>query len=78
MSEVAPIALNTPQKGSTRTSIKTFVTGALVGTFLGATFLGAISHLLVIGLATLGVGTVVLHGARGRVSVGIARRSLRR
>jgi len=54
------------------------VTGALVGTFLGATFLGAISHLLVIGLATLGVGAVVLHGARGRVSVGIAHRSLRR
>jgi hypothetical protein len=60
------------------TSIKTFVTGALVGTFLGATFLGAISHLLVIGLAILGVGALVLHGARGRVSGGTAHRTLKR
>ena len=32
------------------TSIKPFIVGALFGTFLGATFVGAISPLLVIGL----------------------------
>jgi hypothetical protein len=49
-----------------------------VGTSLGATFLGAISHLLVIGLVILGVGSLVLHGARGRVSAGTAHRPLKR
>jgi hypothetical protein len=59
------------------TSIKTFVLGALFGTFLGATFLGAISHLLVIGLVVLGVGAAALHGARRRLSERIPHRSIK-
>jgi uncharacterized protein (DUF2062 family) len=48
--------------------IKTFITGALLGTLLGATFLGAISHLLVIALALAGAGALALHGRRRRLS----------
>lgn len=46
------------------TSVKIFVLGVLLGTLFGATFLGAISHLLVIGLAVVGVGAVALAGRR--------------
>ena len=46
------------------TNIKIFVTGALLGTLLGATFLGAISHLLVIGLAVVGISALALAGRR--------------
>jgi hypothetical protein len=59
------------------TSLKTFVFGALFGTFLGATFLGAISHLLVIGLAILGAGAVALHAGRRRLSERIADKAIR-
>jgi hypothetical protein len=59
------------------TSIKTFVLGALFGTFLGATFLGAISHLLVIGLAVLGAGAVALHDGRRRLSERIADKAVK-
>jgi uncharacterized protein (DUF2062 family) len=48
--------------------IKTFITGALLGTLLGATFLGAISHLLVIALALAGAGALALHCRRRRLS----------
>jgi hypothetical protein len=47
------------------TKIKTFALGALLGTLLGATFLGAISHLLIIGLAVVGAGALVLARRRG-------------
>ena len=46
------------------TSVKVFVLGALLGTLFGATFLGAISHFLVIGLAVLGAGAVASAGRR--------------
>jgi hypothetical protein len=49
------------------TSTKPFIVGVLIGTLLGATFLGALSHLLVIGLAVLGAGAVALHGMRRRL-----------
>jgi hypothetical protein len=59
------------------TSIKTFIFGALFGTFLGATFLGAISHLLMIGLAILGAGAVALHTGRRRLSGRIADKAVK-
>jgi hypothetical protein len=54
------------------TSIKPFIVGALFGTFLGATFLGAISHLLVIELVLVGAGAAALRRGRRRVSCRIA------
>lgn len=59
------------------TSIKAFILGALFGTFLGATFLGAISHLLVIGLVVLGAGAAALHGGRRRLSERIADKAVK-
>jgi hypothetical protein len=59
------------------TSIKTFIIGALFGTFLGATFLGAISHLLVIGLVVLGAGAAALHGARHQLAARTAHRAVK-
>ena len=50
------------------TAIKTFVIGALAGTIFGATFLGAVSHLLILALALVGVGTLALQGRRRRIS----------
>ena len=49
------------------TSVKMFVTGALLGTLFGATFLGAISHLLIIALAVVGAGALALAGRRRRL-----------
>jgi hypothetical protein len=49
------------------TAVKTFVIGVLVGTIFGATFLGAISHLLVISLAVVGAGALTLAGRRRRL-----------
>jgi hypothetical protein len=46
------------------TNIKTFVVGALLGTLFGATFLGAISHVVVIGLAIVGVSALTLAARR--------------
>jgi uncharacterized protein (DUF2062 family) len=46
------------------TNIKRFVVGVLLGSLFGATFLGAISHVLVIGLAAVGVSAVVLAARR--------------
>jgi hypothetical protein len=46
------------------TSVKIFVLGVLLGTLFGATFLGAISHFLVIGLAVVGASAVALAGRR--------------
>jgi hypothetical protein len=46
------------------TRIKMFIIGALVWTLFGATFLGAISHLLVIALAVVGAGAVALESRR--------------
>lgn len=46
------------------TNVKIFVLGVLLGTLFGATFLGAISHVLVIGLAVVGVSAVALAGRR--------------
>lgn len=45
------------------TSVKMFVIGALLGTLFGATFLGAISHLLIIALAVVGAGALAMAGA---------------
>lgn len=59
------------------TSIKAFIVGALFGTFLGATFLGAVSHLLVIGLVVLGGGAAALRGGRRRLSARIADRAVK-
>jgi hypothetical protein len=47
------------------TKIKTFILGALAGTLFGAIFLGAISHLLIIGLAVVGAGALALARRRG-------------
>jgi uncharacterized membrane protein YdjX (TVP38/TMEM64 family) len=49
------------------TAVKTFVIGVLLGAIFGATFLGAISHLLVISLAVVGVGALALAGRRRRL-----------
>jgi uncharacterized membrane protein YdjX (TVP38/TMEM64 family) len=46
------------------TSVKMFVIGALLGTLFGATFLGAISHLLIIVLAVVGTGALAMAGRR--------------
>ena len=43
-----------------RLAIKTFVIGVLAGTIFGATFLGAVSHLLIIALAVFGLLTVAM------------------
>jgi hypothetical protein len=42
------------------TNIKMFIIGALLGTILGATLLGAIAHFLLIGLAIVGAATATL------------------
>jgi hypothetical protein len=49
------------------TSVKMFAIGALLGTLFGATFLGAISHLLVIALAVVGASALALAGRRRRL-----------
>jgi regulator of protease activity HflC (stomatin/prohibitin superfamily) len=57
----------TPQRHGARclmTSVKMFVIGALLGTLFQATFLGAISHLLVIALAVIDAGALALAGRR--------------
>jgi F0F1-type ATP synthase assembly protein I len=59
------------------TSIKPFIVGALFGTFVSATFLGATSHLLVIALVVLGAGAAILRGRRHRVSERIANRAVK-
>jgi hypothetical protein len=48
------------------TNVKVFIMGALLGTFFGATFLSAISHFLVIGLAVVGAATATLATSRGK------------
>ena len=48
-------------------NIKTFIIGALLGTILGATFLGAIAHFLLIGLAVVGAATATLAIRRHRL-----------
>jgi hypothetical protein len=53
-----------------------FAIGALLGTLLGATFLGAVSHLVIIALALFGAGTLALKGRRRQVSGGRTRRDL--
>jgi hypothetical protein len=60
------------------TNIKTFIIGVVVGTLFGATFLGALSHLLVIGLAVVGATTAALAVHRHRLPEGRARKGLRR
>jgi hypothetical protein len=50
-------------------TIELFILGALLGTLFGATFLGAISHLLVIGLVVVGASGAVLAGRRHRLLV---------
>ena len=59
------------------TSTKPFIVGILIGTLFGATFLGALSHLLVIGLAVVGAGGVALHGVRRRLVGRSEHKSLR-
>jgi len=59
------------------TSIKPFIAGALFGTFLGATFLGATSHLLMIGLVVLGAGAAALRAGRRRLSGRTADRAVK-
>lgn len=58
------------------TAIKTFVIGVLAGTIFGATFLGAVSHLLIIALAVFGAGMLALQGRRRRISGGRSRKDL--
>jgi hypothetical protein len=60
------------------TNIKIFIIGVVVGTLFGATFLGAFSHLLVIGLAVLGAATAGLAVHRHRLPEGRARKGLKR
>ena len=43
---------------------KIFFLGAVVGTVLGATVLGAVAHLLLIGFALAGLGVAAYHGRR--------------
>jgi hypothetical protein len=45
-------------------TVKTFLIGVLVGTIFGATFLSAISHLLVIALAVVGAAALTVAGRR--------------
>ena len=49
------------------TNVKVFIMGALLGTLFGAAFLGAISHLLVVGLAVVGAATATLSIRRHRL-----------
>jgi hypothetical protein len=58
------------------TAIKMFTIGALLGTLFGATFLGAVSHVLIIALALFGAGTLALQGRRRRLSGGRNRKDL--
>lgn len=60
------------------TNIKIFIVGLVVGTLFGATFLGAISHLLVMGLAVVGAATAALAVHRRRLPGGRARKGLKR
>jgi hypothetical protein len=60
------------------TNIKIFIIGVVVGTLFGATFLGAFSHLLVIGLAVLGAATAGLAVHRHRLAEERARKGLKR
>ena len=43
---------------------KSFFLGAVLGAVLGATVLGAVAHLLLIGFALAGLGVAAHHGRR--------------
>lgn len=43
---------------------KIFVLGAILGAVFGATVLGAVAHLLLIGVALAGLGVAAYHGRR--------------
>jgi hypothetical protein len=43
---------------------KIFIVGAVVGAVFGATVLGAIAHLLLVGFALAGLGVAAYHGRR--------------
>jgi hypothetical protein len=43
---------------------KIFVLGAVLGTVFGATVLGAVAHLVLIGFALAGLGVAAYHGRR--------------
>jgi mannose/fructose/N-acetylgalactosamine-specific phosphotransferase system component IIC len=60
------------------TNVKVFIIGVVVGTLFGATFLGALSHLLVIGLAVVGAVTAALAVHRHRLQGGRAPKGLGR
>jgi hypothetical protein len=59
------------------TNIKMFIIGALLGTILGATFLGAIAHFLLIGLAVVGAATATLAIRRHRLPKARAHKDLK-
>ncbi len=69
---------STSRLSLTMTNIKILLMGALLGTLFGATFLGAISHLLVIGLAVVGAATAALAVRRHRLPEARARKDLKR
>jgi hypothetical protein len=60
------------------TNVKVFMMGALLGTLFGATFLSAISHFLVIGLAVVGAATAPLAIRRHRLPKARAHKDLKR
>jgi len=51
-----------------RSQAKIFVVGAVLGAVFGATVLASIAHLLLIGLALVGVGALVYRGRRRLVT----------
>ena len=51
-----------------RSQAKIFVLGAVLGAVFGATVLASIAHLLLIGLALVGVGALVYRGRRRLVT----------
>jgi hypothetical protein len=59
------------------TRVKTFILGALAGVVLGATVLGAIFHLVLIGAVVAGVVAGGLYGRRRVISARRTQKALR-
>jgi mannose/fructose/N-acetylgalactosamine-specific phosphotransferase system component IIC len=60
------------------TNIKTFIIGALLGTLVGAFFLGAIAQFFIVGLAIVGAVTAALAIRRHRLPRAPGHRDLKR
>ena len=64
--------------GLTMTNVKVFIMGVLSGTLFGATFLSAISHFVILGLAVVGAATATLVIRRHRLPNARAPKHLKR